>query len=177
MNSDTDTNLETTSLAHESSGASTPQPPLARREPLEHVVHGDRCVDHYAWLRQKENPEVLSYLEAENAYTGAILKSTEAFQEKLYQEMLGRILQTDLTVPYRLRGYLYFTRTEAGKQYSYHCRRRDAEGAPEELLLDLNQLAEGHSYLGLGSFEVSEDSRLLAYSTDVNGFRQFTLHV
>jgi len=161
----------------ESPSASALQPPVACREPVEHLLHGDRRMDHYAWLRQKENPEVISYLQAENAYTDAILKPTEPFQEKLYQEMLGRILQTDLSVPYRLRGYLYFTRTKEGKQYSFHWRQRDVEGAPEELLLDLNQLAEGHSFLGLGSFEVSEDNRLLAYSTDVTGFRQYTLRV
>jgi oligopeptidase B len=153
------------------------EPPVARREPVEHVLHGDRRVDHYAWLRHKENPEVIAYLKAENAYTDAVLKSTEPFQEKLYQEMLGRIQQTDLTVPYRLRGYLYFTRTEEGKQYAFHCRRRDADGAAEELLLDLNRLAEGHLFLGLGSFEVSEDNHLLAYSTDTTGFRQYVLQV
>lgn len=144
---------------------------------MEHILHGDRRIDHYDWLRLKEAPEVLAYLEAENAYTDAVLKPTEDFQEKLYQEMLGRIQQTDFTVPYRLRGYLYFTRTEEGKQYPYHYRRRDEEGAPEELLLDLNQLAEGHSFLGLGDFAVSDDNQLLAYSTDTTGFRQYTLSV
>src|SRR5437879_733514 len=106
-----------------------------------------------------------------------MLKPTEAFQEKLYQEMLGRILQTDLSVPYSLRGYLYFTRTAEGKQYPFHCRRRDGEGSAEELLLDLNLFAEGHSFLGLGCLEVSEDNGLLAYSTDTTGFRQFTLEM
>src|SRR6202795_3326231 len=163
--------------AQETSAGTILKPPVARREPVEHVLHGDRRVDHYAWLRHKEDPEVIAYLEAENAYTDATLKLTEPFQEKLYQEMLGRILQTDLSVPYRLRGYHYFTRTEEGKQYALHCRRREVEGAAEELLLDLNLLAEGHSFLGLGSFEVSEDSRLLAYSTDTTGFRQYVLQV
>jgi len=152
-------------------------PPIARREPVEMVLHDDRRVDHYAWLRNKESAEAIDYLKAENAYTDAVLLPTEALQEKLYQEMLGRILQTDLSVPYRLRGYSYFTRTEEGKQYPVRCRRRDAEGSPEELLLDLNALAEGHSFLGFGSFEVSDDNKLLAYSTDTNGFRQYTLHV
>src|ERR1700674_5353980 len=170
-------NTTTTALSRESSPDTTPMPPVARREPVEHVLHGDRRIDHYAWLRQKENPEVISYLEAENAYTDAVLKPTEGFQEKLYQEMLGRILQTDLSVPYRLRGYSYFTRTEEGKQYPVRCRRRDVEGAPEELLLDLNALAEGHSFLGLGSFEVSDDNDLLAYSTDTTGFRQYKLQI
>src|SRR2546427_5317748 len=172
-----DANTATPAPAQETSASTILKSPAARREPVEHVLHGDRRVDHYAWLRDKENPEVIAYLKAENAYTDAILKPTEAFQEKLYQEMLGRIQQTDLSVPYRLRGYLYFTRTEGGKQYAFHCRRRDAEGAAEELLLDLNLLAEGHSFLGLGSFEVSEDNHLLAYSTDSTGFRQYVLQV
>jgi oligopeptidase B len=163
--------------SHEISTDPIPAPPLARREPVEHVLHGDRRVDHYGWLRDKKSREVIAYLEAENAYTDAVLKPTEGFQEKLYQEMLGRILQTDLSVPYRLRGHLYFTRTEKGKQYALHCRRREAEGSPEELLLDLNQLAAGHSFLGLGSFDVSDDNHLLAYSLDTNGFRQYTLQV
>src|SRR5258708_284906 len=91
--------------------------------------------------------------------------------------MLGRILQTDLSVPYRLRGYHYFTRHEEGKQYAFHCRRRDAAGATVELLLDLNLLAEGHSFLGLDSLQVSEDNHLLAFSTDTTGFRQYVLQV
>src|SRR3981081_91656 len=161
----------------ETSADRATKPPVARREPVEHVLHGDRRVDHYAWLRHKEKPEVSAYLKAENAYTDAIRKPTEPFQEKLYQEMLGRIQQTDLSVPYRLRGYHYFTRTEEGKQYAFHCRRRDAEGAAVELLLDLNVLAEAHSFLGLDSFEVSEGNQLLAYSTDTTGFRQYVLQV
>src|SRR5260370_435856 len=168
---------KTAAPTQETSGDTVPKPPVAQRQPLEHECHVDRRVDHYAWLRHKENPEVIAYLRAENAYTEAILKPTEPFQEKLYQEMLGRILQTDLSVPYKLRGYLYFTRTEEGKQYAFHCRRRDAEGAAEELLLDLNLLAEGHSSLALICFEVSEDNHLLAYSTDTTGFRQYVLQV
>src|SRR5439155_5194001 len=113
-----DANIATPLPAQEKSTGTIPQPPAARREPVEHILHGDRRVDHYAWLRHKENPEVIDYLKAENAYTDAVLKPTEPLQEKLYQEMLMRIQQTDLSVPYRLRGYLYFTRTEEGKQYA-----------------------------------------------------------
>ncbi len=158
------------------------QPPVALREAVEHVVHGDRRVDEYAWLRHKEDPRVLAYLQEENAYTDAVLKPTEELQEKLYQEMLGRIQQTDLSVPSRLRGYSYYSRTVEGRQYPIYCRR--AEIAPssggeneEEVLLDLNELAEGHSFLGLGCFEVSDDNRQLAYATDTTGFRQYTLEV
>ncbi len=174
---DQDAKAAAPSFSDEKAGAPPLSPPLARREPVETVLHGDRRVDHYAWLRQKENPEVIAYLEAENAYTDAILRPTEAFQETLYQEMLGRILQTDLSFPYRLRGYLYFTCTEEGKQYPTHCRRVDAGGSLDEMLLDLNRLAEGHSFLGLGAFDVSNDNQLLAYALDTTGFRQYTLHI
>lgn len=164
-------------LPDEGSGTPLPVPPLARREPSETILHRDRRIDHYAWLRQKENPEVIAYLESENRYADSMLRPTESFQEALYQEMLGRILQTDITVPYRLRGYLYFARTEQGKQYPVHCRRIDASGSQDELLLDLNRLAEGHSFLGLGTFDVSRDNQLLAYALDTTGFRQYTLHI
>jgi oligopeptidase B len=157
---------------------SLPQPPVAARRPVENRLHADLRIDDYAWLREKENPEVIRHLEAENAYTGAILKPTEAFQEALYQEMLARIQQTDLTVPYRLRGYLYFSKTIEGRQYPLHLRRTadDSSGA-DQILLDLNALAEGHSFLGLGAFEVCDDNHLLAYSTDITGFRQYTLQI
>ncbi|MGC2817695.1 MAG: S9 family peptidase [Candidatus Acidiferrum sp.] len=164
-------------FSNETNGASQISPPLARREPVETVVHGDRRVDHYAWLRQKENPEVIAYLEAENAYADARLQPTERFQDTLYQEMLARILQTDLTVPYRLRGYLYFTCTEQGKQYPIYCRRVDAKGKLDEVLLDLNRMAEGHSFLALGAMDVSFDNQLLAYALDTTGFRQYALHI
>ena len=154
----------------------SPAPPIAARKPVEQTIHGDLRVDDYAWLREKQNPEVIGHLEAENAYTDAFLKPTAAFQERLYQEMLARIQQTDLSVPFRLRGYLYFTKTEEGKQYPLHLRRLGESGS-EELLLDLNALAEGHSFLGLDSFEVSDDNRLLAYSTDTTGFRRYRLQI
>jgi oligopeptidase B len=157
----------------------TLQPPIAMREPVEHVIHGDRRIDHYAWLRKKDDPRVIAYLKEENAYVDGFLKGTEAFQEKLYQEMLGRIQQTDLSVPYSLRGYSYFAKTEEGKQYPVFCRSQEQllSDRREEVLLDLNALAEGHSFLGLGSFAVSDDNEFLAYSTDTNGFRQYTLQV
>src|SRR5438270_2867654 len=154
-----------------------PRPPVAARRPVEVHLHGDVRVDDYSWLREKANPEVIHHLKAENAYTEAVLQPTWPLQEALYQEMLGRIQQTDLTVPYSLRGYLYFTKTLEGKQYPLHYRRLGEEGQPEELLLDLNILAEGHSFLGLGAFEVSDDNHLLAYTTDTTGFRQYTLQI
>ncbi len=177
MTSDSNTATPSRSESQEAAGISGLQPPIARRHAVEHVRHDDPRIDHYAWLQDKNNPEVIAYLNAENAYTDAVLQGTEAFQVALYQEMLGKILQTDLSVPYRLRGYLYFTRTEEGKQYPIHGRRLDDEGTPEELLLDVNTLAEGHSFLGLGSFDVSDDNHLLAYSVDTTGFRQYSLQI
>jgi oligopeptidase B len=168
------------SYSPDDSGAGTAgalRPPIAQREPVEHVIHGDRRIDHYAWLRKKDDPRVREYLQEENDYAEAYMKSTVAFQEELYQEMLGRILQTDLSVPYLLRSYSYFSRTEEGKQYPIHCRRLEDPDARDEVLLDLNALAEGHSFLGLGMFEVSDDNQLLAYATDTSGFRQYTLEV
>ena len=165
------------SSSNDDSGNQALKPPLARREPVETVLHGDRRVDHYAWLRQKENPEVIAYLEAENKYAETVLRPTEGFQEELYQEMVGRIQQTDVSVPYRLRGYQYFTVTEQGKQYPIRCRRLDVPGSLDEVLLDLNRLAEGHSFLGLGAFEVSRDNQLLAFALDTTGFRQYRLQI
>jgi oligopeptidase B len=164
-------------FTRENGAADSMIPPVADRKPVEQVIHGDTRVDNYFWLREKENPEVIRYLEAENAYTDAVLRPTEPLQETLYQEMLSRIQQTDLSVPYILRGYEYFMRTEEGKQYPLYCRRAIAEASPEELLLDLNALAEGRTFLGLGVFEVSDDNQLLAYALDTTGFRQYTLRI
>jgi oligopeptidase B len=113
-----------------SAGGGKMQAPLADREPVEHVIHGDRRMDHYAWMKNKKDPRVRAYIEAENAYADAEMKDTEPFQERLYQEMLGRIQQTDLSVPYRLRGYEYYTRTEEGKQYPIYCRKKLGASEP-----------------------------------------------
>jgi len=151
-------------------------PPIARRVPRVDVVHGDRRQDDYFWLRQKDHPDVIEYLEAENAYTDAVMKPTEAFQEALYREMLARIKEDDSTVPYRFGRYLYYSRTEKGKQYPIHCRKEGSEGA-EQVLLDLNVLAEGKPFLSLGAFSVSDDGLRLAYTLDFTGFREYTLFV
>jgi oligopeptidase B len=157
--------------------SATPQPPSARKVPHETRIHGVTLKDDYFWLREKANPDVTKYLEAENAYTEGVMAPTKALQETLYKEMLGRIKQTDLSVPSRIGDYFYYSRTEEGKQYPYMCRRKGSMTGAEEILLDLNALAEGHSFLGLGSFAVSDDGNLLAYSTDTTGYRQYTLHV
>ena len=165
-----------TAVLAQSAGVVT-RPPVARKTPHETKIHGYTLKDDYFWLREKSNPEVIAYLEAENAYTEEVMKPTEGLQETLYKEMLGRIKQTDLSVPARIGDYYYYSRTEEGKQYPYRCRRKGSMTGAEEVLLDLNELAEGHTYLGLGAFEVSDDGNWLAYSTDTTGYRQYTLHV
>src|SRR5262249_36340727 len=141
------------------------------------TLHGDTLVDNYFWLREKTNSEVTSYLEAENAYTAAVTKPIDGLRESLYKEMLGRIKETDLSVPYKLGDYLYYTRTEKGNQYPIHCRKRGSLEAKEEITLDLNELAKGQKFLSLGAYAVSDDGNLLAYSTDVTGFREYTLQI
>jgi len=155
----------------------TPTSPTAKRVPKTDTLHGDTRTDDYFWMRDKSDPDVRAYLEAENAYCDAALADTADLQETLYLEMKGRLQETDLSVPSRLGDFFYYSRTEEGKQYPIRCRRHGSLDAPEEITLDLNALAEGHSYLGLGAYTVSDDTHLLVYSLDVTGFREYTLFV
>jgi oligopeptidase B len=155
----------------------TPKAPVAKKVPKVTSIHGQKLTDDYFWLREKGSADVTAYLEAENAYTNQVMKPTGVLQDTLYKEMLGRIKQTDLSVPYRLGGYVYYSRTEEGKQYPYMCRRKGSLSGAEEILLDLNRLAEGHKFLGLASYSVSDDGNWLAYSLDTTGYRQYTLQV
>ena len=152
-------------------------PPVARRDPHTIELHGQTLHDDYAWLRNKDTSEVTAYLEQENAYCAEAMRGTEALQAKLYKEMLSHIQETDESVPYPDHGFLYFSRTLEGSQYPIHCRRSAREGAPEEILLDVNKLAEGESYMAVGGMAVSPSGSLLAYSTDNTGFRQYTLRL
>ncbi len=154
-----------------------PTPPAAPIRSRTFELHGERFFDDYAWLRDREDPAVLAYLQAENAYARALLDRFKPLEERLYEEMIGRIKQTDLSVPYRDTGYWYYTRTEEGKQYSIYCRKRGTLEAPEQVLLDLNQLIAGRSFLALGTLAVSPDGRLMAYSTDPTGYREYTLMI
>src|SRR5438876_8491349 len=149
------------------------QPPATEKKPKITEVNGDKLVDNYFWLREKANPAVIAHLEGENAYTAAVMKPTEAFQDKLYNEILSHIKQTDANVPYRWGGYFYYTRTVEGKQYPIYCRKQGSVTAPEEILLDLNELAKGQKFMAVGSFAPSDDGTLLAYSTDNTGYRQY----
>ena len=163
--------------APDDNSSTLPAPPVAKKIPHVTEVHGQKLVDNYFWLRDKKNPEVAAYLEAENAYTNAVMKPTEGLQRKLYDEMLSRVKETDVEVPYKEGNYFYYTRTEAGKQYSIYCRRKGSLEAPEEVLLDVNDMAKGQKFMSIGDFEVSDDGNLLAYTTDNVGFRQYTLAV
>jgi oligopeptidase B len=156
---------------------SLPAPPVAKKVPKVTEINDHKLVDNYFWLRDKKNPDVAAYLEAENAYTDAVMKPTEPLQKKLYDEMLSRIKETDVEVPYKEGGYFYYVRTEAGKQYGIRCRKKGSMDAPEEVILDVNELAKGQKFMSLGAFDVSDDGNLLAYTTDNTGFRQFTLAV
>ena len=152
-------------------------PPTAKKVPTMQVIHGDTRQDDYAWMRKKDDPEVVAHLEAENAYTEAQLKPTEAFRETLYQEMLARIKEDDQTVPYRRGRHFYYSRTEKGKQYPILCRKTGSVDAPEEITLDENALAEGHPFLSVGAYSVNDSGDLLAYTVDYTGFREYTLFV
>ena len=153
------------------------QPPIARVVPKEIAVHGDTRVDNYFWLRDRTNPDVIAYLEAENRHTDELMEPAQALREKLYKEILGRIQETDLSVPVKRDEYFYYTRTEEGKAYSIHCRKHGSLEAAEEVLLDSNVLAEGQKYFRVGNFSISPDHRLLAYSTDTEGDEAYTIFV
>ncbi len=159
------------------SSDSLPKPPAAKKVAKVNEINGHKLVDNYFWLRDKPNPEVKAYLEAENAYTDAVMKPTEAFQKKLYDEMLSRIKETDVEVPYQEGQYLYYSRTEAGKQYQILCRKKGSIEASEEVLLDINDMAKGRAFMSVSQVAVSPDGNLLAYSYDDTGFRQFMLAV
>jgi oligopeptidase B len=152
-------------------------PPTVKKIP--HLVqkHGQSWDDPYFWLRERENPAVLAHLEAENRYTENFMADTKPLQEKLYQEILGRIKEADLSVPVKIGSFFYYTRTEKGKQYAIFCRKKDSLQAPEEIYLDQNQLAAGHSFFRVGVCRISPDHQMLAYSTDTNGSEMYTVYV
>ncbi|HKD58921.1 MAG TPA: S9 family peptidase [Terracidiphilus sp.] len=169
-----------------------PAPPVARRDRKETVLHGVTLTDDYAWLRDKDNPEVTEHLKSENTYAEAVTAGLAPLRDELYNEMLSHIKQTDESAPYREGDWWYYVRTEEGKQYTIFCRKRGvsqtpavgtwetsgpAPDAPEEIILDGNQLAEGQAFFAIGASDISDDGRWLAYTTDLTGFRQYTLHI
>ncbi len=153
------------------------KPPVAKRVAKVDTMFGDTRTDEYFWLREKSSPEVTGYLEAENAYQTDVMKPTEKLQETIYNEILSRIKQTDLSVPQKNGDYWYYSRTEEGKQYRIYCRKKGTLEGLEEVTLDLNNLSEGRKFLAIGEYTVSDDGNLLAYSLDTTGFRQYRMAV
>lgn len=154
-----------------------PNPPKAAIRPHAMTMHGHTRVDNYYWLNERENPEVIAYLEAENQYANACLKHTEPLQQQLFKEITGRIKQDDNSVPIKIRDYYHYTRFEEGKEYPIYCRKKHSLEAPEEIILDGNALAEGHAFFDIGEVSLSEDDRLLAYSVDAVSRRIYTVFV
>ncbi|HEV8692845.1 MAG TPA: S9 family peptidase, partial [Lysobacter sp.] len=153
-------------------------PPDAARKP--HAVqapHGAQRNDEYYWLRDdsRKNPEMLAYLNAENAYADTVMQPLRPLEEKVYEEIVGRIKQDDSSVPYRKRDHWYYTRFETGKDYPIHARRKGSMDTSEEILLDVNAMAEGKDYFSVGDYEVSQDNNLLAWAEDSVGRRQYTI--
>lgn len=150
-------------------------PPDAPKHPRVTKIHGHTLTDDYYWMRERGSAAVTAYLEAEDRYATESLSATSALQETLYQEILSHVKETDETVPFRRGDYFYYSRTEKGHQHAIHCRTHRDLTAPEQVFLDLNVLAEGHTFFALGPSAVSDDGRRLAYGSDVVGYRQFTL--
>ena len=151
-------------------------PPVAKQVPVTHTIHGVTRTDEYHWLREKDNPEVRSYLEDENSYADRMAAHLAEKRHHLYNELIGRIQQTDLSVPYRKGNFSYYMRTEEGKQYSIHCRKPIGSDV-EEIVIDGNKMSEGHAFFSLGTVTITDCGRYLAYSVDTTGFREYQLHV
>ncbi len=154
----------------------TTAPPIAAKKPHELTIHGHTRVDEYFWLNDRENQEVIDYLNAENAYTKAMMADTDTLQDKLYKEMRGRIKEDDSSVPYQDNGYWYYTRYEEGKEYPIQCRKKGSLDATEEIMLNVNELAEGHDYISVAGLSVSDDNKWLAYGVDTVSRRLYTIH-
>lgn len=152
-----------------------PESPVARKVPTKLEKYSHVRTDDYFWLKDRDNPEVIKYLEAENTYTDAVMAHTKTLQAKLAQEFKDRIKQTDMSVPYRKDGYYYYTRMEEGKEYPIHCRKKDALTAPEQIMLDVNKMAEGHTFFSCRRGEVSSGQDILAYAVDTVGRRFYTI--
>ena len=163
--------------AQSNGGGAPPKPPMAEKKTKTTNIHGETLVDDYFWLREKTNPAVMEHLQAENSYAETVMKPTAALQEKLYNEMVSHIKETDTNVPYRRGDYFYYTRTEKGKQYPIFCRKKGSTEAAEDIVLDVNELAKGQKFMSIGAFNPSDDGNLLAYSTDNTGYRQYVLQI
>jgi oligopeptidase B len=151
--------------------------PVAEKKPKELTIHGDTRIDNYYWLRERDNPEVIAYLEAENAYRESVMKGTEQFQKDLYEEIVGRIKQDDESVPYKENGYFYYTRYEEDKEYPIFCRKKETMEADEEIMANVNEMAEGYNYYQVAGLSVSPDNRYLAIGIDTVSRRRYTIYI
>ncbi len=154
-----------------------PVPPIVEKKPKELTIHGDTRIDNYYWLNERENPDVVAYLEAENEYTKALMSGTEKFQEDLYNEIVGRIKQDDESVPYKDNGYYYYSRYEEGKEYPIYCRKNGSLEAVEEIMLNVNEMAVGHEFYQVGGLSISPNNKLLAFGVDTVSRRLYTIHI
>ncbi|MEN8228220.1 MAG: S9 family peptidase [Bacteroidota bacterium] len=151
--------------------------PVAAKKPKELTIHGDTRIDNYYWLRERENPDVIAYLEAENSYRESKMKGTEEFQKDLFDEIVGRIKQTDESVPYKENGYYYYIRYEEGKEYPIYCRKKESLDAEEEIMANVNEMAEGYAYFHVAGLSVSPNNRYMAIGIDTVSRRKYTIHI
>jgi len=152
-----------------------PEPPRPEKINQELTIHGQTRIDPYYWLNQRDNPKVISYLEAENQYLETVMEDTKGIRDSLFNELVGRIKQEDATVPYLENGWYYYTRFEQGKEYPVYCRKKNLENAPEEILLNVNELAVGHTYCSVSGIWVSPDTRILAFGIDTVSRRKYEI--
>lgn len=152
-------------------------PPKAEKIPKELTIHGDTRIDPYYWLSQRDNPKVIEYLKAENAYKEAVMKHTEKLQDKLYNEIIGRIKKTDISVPYLDNGYFYYSRFEEGDDYPVYSRKKGSLDAEEEVMLDVQEMSKGHSFYSVAGLSVSQNNNYLAYGVDTVSRRKYTIHI
>lgn len=155
--------------------AKMPDAPLAKKIPKELTIHNDTRIDNYYWLNQREDSAVINYLTAENEYTDTIMKHTEEFQTKLFDEMVARIKKTDESVPVNLNGFYYYSRTEGEAEYPLYCRKKESMNAEEQIMLNVPEMAKGYSYFSIGNYSVSENNEILAYSEDTLSRRKYTI--
>ena len=153
------------------------KPPIAKKIPHDIENHGDIRIDNYFWMKDKEHPEVIDYLNAENEYCDAKMAHTKDFQKDLFDEMKARIKEDDSSVPYKYNGYWYITKFEKGKDYPIYTRKKDTQENTEELLFDCNKMAEGESFFKLAGISISPDNKLVSYGIDTTGRRNYTIHI
>ena len=167
-----------TLMAIESCNTSIPmEAPVAEKKPKELTIHGDTRIDNYYWLRERENPEVIAYLDAENAYRETMMKESEKFQKDLFDEIVGRIKKDDASVPYKDNGYYYYNRYEEEKEYPIICRKKGSLDAEEEIMANVNEMAKGYAYFQVAGGSVSPNNRYMAIGIDTVSRRKYTIYI